>query len=971
MTFTKNAAAEMRQRVLEYLKRAYFGDETILSQIADVVVLEKEQLSAKAGALIDAILCDYSGFQIQTIDSFIARVFRASALEYGYSPTIEILLDSRPLLDAAFDQFVRELSTESTKKRLLEELTARLMDSQSQTRYVWNPFQKLSQEVRKLYDMLSAQSRDVLLPEDEGARIRDVQKELLVTFQQLLKLVRQSGLETSSMFEKTVPTADAGDTDKLISLKSIAKPLKAGKTKAKKEQVEHWNTQFEPYINKFNELKIEHVRLSAEQYYRSSIEAHRLFRESIERTMRRKNQICLADVNRALLSYISQEIVPQVYFYLGDAIAHYLIDEFQDTSRVQWEALKPLLEETLSKHGSLFVVGDMKQSIYTFRYADWHIMKQVMEEIVFPSAPPQVKDLAVNYRSYERIVEFTKKVFHDIVPVQTTNDAANASGLSTFKQEVQESNRGKGYVEVDSFDPSTEHPPERTTLLDIIASCRTRGYEYGDITILTPKNTDVVELSSWLNSVQIPFISHSSLDIRKRRITGDLLMLLRFLDSPINDFAFASFILSKTFILLLRAHSDAPAEKDLHTFVLESRQLNRSRPLYIVFREKYASLWQKYFEYLFTVVGYLPLYDLATELFKRFQLFSIMHQEEATLAKVLDVIKNFEDRGQNNLKDFLAFAEEESDDNSWNIVLPRGVAAVEVMTIHKAKGLGNRVVIVLLYDTKRNTSSCILKEETDGIRLLHITTKETESVEEFRQLYNEHRLMNDVDDLNKLYVALTRAREEMYVLSVKSEKYDEPSKFLPERGYEQTSKPHVHKKDSILTPHAEKRFATRSVTMETASAEKLAVYERQRGDLIHAVLSKVEFVDEHIEETLRTLLKEQEKNIAEKADILQAQNILMEFLSSPEIKHWFTPQAGRTILNEQEFVNAEGALFRMDRIVVDTNTVTVIDFKTGGEKEGYNEQIQQYRNILKSYYPKQNIQGILIFVDRNHMRVVA
>jgi len=143
MTFTKNAAAEMRQRVLEYLKRAYFGDETILSQIADVVAMEKEQLSAKAGELIDAILCDYSAFQIQTIDSFIARVFRASALEFGYSPTIEILLDSRPVLDAAFEQFVRELSTEPAKKRLLEELTALLVDSQSQVRYVWNPFRKL------------------------------------------------------------------------------------------------------------------------------------------------------------------------------------------------------------------------------------------------------------------------------------------------------------------------------------------------------------------------------------------------------------------------------------------------------------------------------------------------------------------------------------------------------------------------------------------------------------------------------------------------------------------------------------------------------------------------------------------------------------------------------------------------------------------------------------------------------------
>jgi ATP-dependent helicase/nuclease subunit A len=971
MTFTKNAAAEMRQRVLEYLKRAYFGDDTILSEIADVVAMEKEQLSAKAGELIDAILCDYSAFQIQTIDSFIARVFRASALEYGYSPTIEILLDSRPVLDAAFEQFVRELSRKPAKKRLLEELIERLVDSQSQTRYVWNPFQKLSQGVRELYDTLSAQSKDILLPEKDNGRVQDLQKELLATFQQLLKLVRQSGLETSSLFENVVAAADAYDIDKLISLKSIEKPLKTGKNKAEKEKVEHWNAQFKQHLETFHTLKIEYIRSSAEQYYRPSVEAHRLFHENIERTMRRNNQISLADVNRVLLSYISQEIMPQVYFYLGDAIAHYLIDEFQDTSRVQWDALKPLLEETLSKHGSLFIVGDTKQSIYAFRHADWHIMKQVMKTTVFPSSPPQVKNLVVNYRSYERIVNFCKTVFQDIVPTHFTNDAPNASGLSTFKQEVEEKNRGKGYVEVSIFEPNDERLPERTKLLNIITDCRARGYEYSDITILTPKNSDVIEVSGWLNSAQISFISHSSLDIRSRRITGDLLALMRFLDSPIDDLAFASFILSKTFIFILGTRSDAPSKKDLHTFVLGARHNNRSVPLYIVFREQYPSLWQQYFEQLFTVVGYLPLYDLTTEIYKRFQLFSLMSEEEGTLAKLLEVIRNFEDLGQNNLKDFLTFAEEESDDSLWNFILPRGAAAVEVMTIHKAKGLGNRVVIVLLYDTKKNPSSRILKEEADGMRLLHITKKEAESLEEFRQLYDEHRLTQNVDDLNKLYVAFTRAREEMYILSVKSEKYDEPSKFLPQMDYAQTTKPNAEKKASILIPQAEKWFSTRSISMDTTSADKLAVYERQRGDCIHAVLSKIEFIDEHIEDSLHRLIKEQAENMAIEADIHRLQNTLAGFLFSPEIKPWFTPQAERTILNEQEFVSAEGGLFRMDRIVMDTEIITVIDFKTGDDKEGYTEQVQRYVNILKGCYPKKSIRGILAFVDRKNLRVVV
>jgi ATP-dependent exoDNAse (exonuclease V) beta subunit len=562
-------------------------------------------------------------------------------------------------------------------------------------------------------------------------------------------------------------------------------------------------------------------------------------------------------------------------------------------------------------------------------------------------------------------------VFHEIVPAHYANDAPIASGLSTFKQEVQENNLGKGYVEVVSFEPNNELLPERTKLLNIITECRTRGYAYGDITILTPKNSDVVEVSGWLNSAHIDFISHSSLDIRSRRITGDILALMRFLDSPIDDLAFASLILSKTFIRILGARSDSPDKKDLHAFVLESRRNNWSVPLYIMFREQYPSLWQQYFEQLFTVVGYLPLYDLTTEIFKRFQLFSLTGEEEGTLAKLLEVIKNFEDLGQNNLKDFLEFTEEESDDSSWNIILPRGAAAVEVMTIHKAKGLGNRVVLVLLYDTKKNPSSRIIKEEADGIRLLHITKKEAESLEEFQQLYDENKLTHDVDDLNKLYVAFTRAREEMYILSVKSERYDEPSKFLPQKDYEQTTKPNIEKKDSILTAQAEKRFATRSILMDTTNAEKLAVYERQRGDRIHAILSQIEFVDEHIEDSLLRLIEKQTKNAATEKDIHRLQTTLLGFLFSPEILPWFTPQAGRIILNEQEFVSAEGGLFRMDRIVVDANTVTVFDFKTGDDKEGYTEQVQKYMNILKGYYSDRILQGILAFVDRKNIRMVV
>ncbi|RPI06595.1 MAG: hypothetical protein EHM64_02330, partial [Ignavibacteriae bacterium] len=532
MTFTRNAAAEMRQRVLEYLKKAFHGDNTILDQLSPLVSINRPDLRIRCGELLETILQDYSAFQVQTIDSFMARVFRASALEFGYSPSIEIVLNNAAILDAAFDQFARELATDPSKQKLLEELTDIYIESQNtSSKYIWDPYQKLSDEVRRLYNTLSAQSKDILTTVDGGHHVSTLRKELLDVFHELTGLVRNSGLEMSRYFENAVAAAQGGDVDKLIELKSVHKPVKTGKSKEEKEKTEEWSRRFLPLLDRFDELAGEYVVTQAYHFYRPSIEAHNLFRGTIDRMMRRSGQVQLPDVNRILRHFISEEIVPQVYFYLGDTISHYLIDEFQDTAPVQWETLKPLFAEALSKQGSLFVVGDTKQSIYAFRHADWRIMKSTMEDNVFPSAPPHVLELKTNYRSFEKILDFDKTVFHTVVPFVVDGEAPRASGLSTFEQNVNEINRNKGYVEVVSFEKDEAQEQQRAKILDIIRDCcEQRGYRYSDITILTPKNEHVVAVSGWLNSAHIRFVSHSSLDIRGRRVTGDILALLRFLD---------------------------------------------------------------------------------------------------------------------------------------------------------------------------------------------------------------------------------------------------------------------------------------------------------------------------------------------------------------------------------------------------------------------------------------------------------
>ncbi len=287
-----------------------------------------------------------------------------------------------------------------------------------------------------------------------------------------------------------------------------------------------------------------HVRTCLTPY----LKVYGQFSQVVEAVKRRQGKVFIEDINRNLAEYLNSEIVPDVYFRIGETIFHFLIDEFQDTSPIQWRNLFPLLENSLSQNGSAFVVGDTKQAIYGFRAADYTIMKSFESRNPFPSAAHSVQELEVNYRSLQRILDFNDKVFKDIVAKSGSyKDAGERSGLTDYVQKVREGRESAGYAEVTIFERDDESPPEREKIKEIVKELHERGYGYGDIAVLTQRNEDAVRATTWLNEEEIPFISYSSLDIRRRKITGEIVALLNFLSSPTDDLSFATFVLGDIF----------------------------------------------------------------------------------------------------------------------------------------------------------------------------------------------------------------------------------------------------------------------------------------------------------------------------------------------------------------------------------------------------------------------------------------
>jgi len=964
ITFTNNAAMEMKRRVLDLLKDAARGNDKTLTELSGLISLDKTEICTRAREVLETILDRYGEFQVQTIDSFLARVFKSSALEFGFPPGFDIVIDSRPMLDEAFEEFAGGIKPGSEMAETLMELVDLLvLTRKADAKFHWNPYRALAREVKNLYSRIVLTAKP-LLEEDLSTAFNAGAKKLRVLVEELGTMVDSFRVVPSARFESYRNEARAGKISRLLDLQFPNPPV--SKTKSPKIELGKFLSASKRLCSEIESLRAELIGIHARIHFEPYIRTHRLLKETLDRIKRREGMVDLGDMTQRLARLAQENIVPELYLALGERIHHFLIDEFQDTSPVQWETLKPLIENSLGEQGSLFVVGDMKQSIYGFRGADWRIMKRLMEGVYFPSAPPHVLSLEVNYRSGEKILEYARKVFHEIVPLQVTSGAAQASGLSSFRQKARPAAKGRGLVETTVIEGDTETRPEREVILQIIADCLNRGYRLRDCAVLTPENEDVVKVSGWLNEAGYEFIPFSTLDIRTRKVIGELLALLRFLDSPIDDLSFTRFLLGDLFAARLLKDGIECNTDDFRSLAQEKRLAGSRRPLYVLFRERHAALWERYLESLFTLTGHLPLYDLATEIFRKLNVFELVPGEEAALVKLLEVVQQFESRGQNSLAEFVEFSEEISEDSDWNIEVPPDVNAVRVMTIHKAKGLDFRVVIVLLYDVPVRADRVFMEETPEGVRLLRLVKDQAEKVPSLQPLLVERELNARVDQLNKLYVALTRAKDEMEVVSVQYPQSKEPSAYLPIGAAAPEEKPKVQKQPAeeeprvpLLHPDAGKA--------ESAQVERLSLEETQRGEYIHAVLARIGIVKGDASAEIRKAVEEEESERPDREEIV---SLLSRFLGDKSIAPFFAPRQGRTVLNEREFTASDGRLLRMDRVIIDADTVTVVDFKTGAEQSRHAEQVKDYMTVLAEIHPGRRVGGVLAYVDRGICRSV-
>ncbi|MDQ7773522.1 MAG: UvrD-helicase domain-containing protein [Elusimicrobiales bacterium] len=968
VTFTNNAAKEMKARILGWLKDlALERDEEKIKETMALVSLSRAEVVKRAGALVERVIDNYSDFHIQTIDSFLARVMAASVDELKLPLKAEITMAYDVLIDLALYSMFSRIG----KDLPAEEIDKFLAVLPKSTAYPWNPVTRVKENFNSFLNQEGKTAGSIASPPGGW------EPALLNKFKAVLKETKALvGRFGPGLVKASAAAAmESGNITDFLAAYSFRFAVFNGQKKAK------FPDGWERDVARLSDLVIELTELNSAAYYHPYVGIYGRFKAELERVKRGKTDVIhINDIAKRLASYINADNVPEVYLKLGERISHFLIDEFQDTNRLQWDVIRPLVEEGLSKNGSLFVVGDIKQAIYMFRNADYRIMRDFLDKAEGKKAEPEhislaslggelkYADLPVNYRSDGRVLEYVDSLFKDKLKNSPELVGEDITELTTYAQSVRPDRVKDGYVRTDVLELEDPDDPaeQKKWLLDAVEGAR-RRYPLGEIAILVAKNKRIEPVVEWLTEAGVPVASLGSLDIRKRKVVAELLSWLRFLESPSDDLAFADFITGEVFTKLTGLSRD-----ELRGFIFAARQEDRNALLYAAFRNhpKYGKYWEQHLDPAFRKVGYLPLYELVSLVYASFKVFANFPGEQAFLARLLDAVTSLEAEGVTSPRAFIEYASGEDEDKSkvFAIALPEYIDAVRVMTFHKSKGLGFSVVINLMYDERGQSDPMYFEERDGAINVYHITKAAAEQSVKLRPVYDGRKKDSNVQDLNVLYVISTRARHELYNLVVKKKRKTEAAEprltdlfTACELGKPADRKPSARPSSAPMEiaapgPRPDQRF-------DASKPTYTSFFETAEGELVHGILARFIELPKDLEGEIYAAFDELAPAYPFKFDKPKVVKSLLAFLKSPEAAPLFESKPGRQVLVEAEFIDKNGSLFRMDRVLIDADSVTVIDFKTGQANTAkYTPQMKNYLTILTEAYSKP-AKGLLAYVD--------
>lgn len=1040
VTFTKKATAEMKERILSQLYGIAYSlpsSEDYMRKMQEAYPdKSREQISENARKALNLILHDYGHFRIQTIDAFFQSVLRSLAKELELNGDVEFFINGDELLDDAVDSYIKHLDKESAEMEQLISYIEERLDSDKSWRVVpaIKTFAKqlLQEEYLQRGDKLREQ-----IEADNGAILKKFHAETTSLRKECENEINDKINNIYHRFSNATTGLSENDfLGKSKGIWSIFQKLKDFSIKESKElpksatidKILNGTTPKEklskfPQINDLilsllQELKDIDAReckiynscnMSLEMFHRLGL--LNVIARTLKSENERENRFLLAETTYFLSKMITNS-TSFIFEKIGTEINHIFIDEFQDTSKLQWECFKILLDEVIARGNYNLIVGDVKQSIYRWRNSDWSIMNNI--ESFHPEtikiASQEVKSgghtyQSTNYRSSRRIVAFNNRLFRSAINlISTTFDEELGNKLDSLKraysdveQAVPSNKKDEGFVQITLLKKEKEaggNAKEKAT--DTLMSTLHNFIDVqkipaGRIAILVRGNA-VIPIVVEAFKREFPalrIVSEEAYRLSASPAVQLIIAAMRYINTPSDDINFVNLV-------------------TLYNKIVQKQSCNPS--MLIEKEERVKFLPDDFLQELPFMSG-LPIYELIEKIICTLHIERV-NGEEAYIFSFLDYASQCINNKTADLKGFLDEWERDLCDKT---IPAESSDSIRIMTIHASKGLEFDTVIIPycnweLTGRTGNTLWCEpAMQPFDTLSLIPMNSKKAMLNSIYAEDYNHDKLFQIVDNLNLLYVATTRAKRNLIIFIEAGEKGTTYSMsrlvegLLPDLtslegsslDAENTSytygeicvtekKKKEEKKDNPFIIESEQikkqKFASYDNHLTFKQSRELARFlasdskERRnydsvaRGELMHSILAKLN-TGKELSRQLRKMLIE--GLISTERELNFIKNRLEKALSLPEVKEWFSGKY--KLFNECAILcssyKKEKNTYRPDRVMIYNDEVVVVDYKFAKKSPAHKEQVKDYMNLLAIIgYTK--INGYVWYVDRDEIEKV-
>ncbi len=1014
VTFTNKATAEMKQRILSQLYgigHNLRGSDGYYSEVKKAVTLNEQTIRHNALLALDMILQDYGRFRVETIDSFFQTVLRSLARELHIGANLTLELDTELVIDEAVNAFLAGIEQDSKDKRNVMEFVENNIEN-DKSWSIDGTLKKFSKELfREIFMERGDELRQILSQPDAVAdyksNLTSARDAVLPGIVEKVKAVGRDMIGAISSAGSTVEDLNRYVkplVNKIADGTFVDADLSKGKTlgnclenpdkfydKGKLDKLPYLSNlareSLSPLLAKAKELYDEY------NYNRNSYNAalqyiHELslllgIRAEIDRQSQEQGRFILADTPQ-LLSRLSGSDTSFVYEKTGSFIEHLMIDEFQDTSRLQWGNLRLLLWECLAIGKDCLVVGDVKQSIYRWRNSDWDILNSRMENEL-TVYHPQIIPMEHNFRSHQNVIDFNNALFPKAVEMMQMHyngqTGATYPAIETAYKDVEQVSSkadGQGYVFVQANSDDTIFQQIEQQLDKLTAA----GVQQTDIAILCRYGNQITDIAEWFaaNRPDYRMISSEAFQLGSSASVRILINALRWLTDSSDNVALAQIVWERECNIV---------KSGLSFDLFMAQGLENALPS--VFRNGQDSLRN------------LPLYELTEKLYSILELDRIPGQDQYVMT-LFDTICQWLSRNPGEPSAFL----KDWDDKLFKTPIPATDAnGIRLLTIHKSKGLEFHTVIVPycnweVIDTRHNERIWTnpVTDPFKGMPLLPIGFSGKLANSVFNDEYKQEAGLQTVDNLNLLYVALTRAISNLIVLSPKGRgttmsdvlvyalsaafgcQPDEQDIYTYENGQ---IMPHTEKQDKASdnpfelqpTPQAltmrsypiNARFrqsgeSTRFVHSTDDSDDRQEEYI-QTGKLLHNLFATIR-TEADIDAAVDKMLSDGLIESHSKAESLKHQ--ITDHIEKSGVHDWFS--GNYSLFNEASIIYRDGGILqtrRPDRVMIKPDgSAVIVDFKFGREREEYLHQVEEYMSLIRKMgYAK--VEGYIWYVYNNRI----